>query len=386
MIHSNIIEQRLSGRPDNRRHVVFLDIDGVLQPCSSQKRFDHDLIQTRADIAEKMGDSRYLELDKYDVAAVYYDWHGKAVENLRSLLESCDAEIVISSDWKRTKSIEQMKLLFRIHGLDGYITDMVSYTDHTFKPEEIGGYLEQHPGLGSYVVLDDLNMEKNFRGHTVYTGWESFLTVESMRKASRILEYGPWWEELYSQKTSEDSIGSAARIRDHYRKVIFLDVDGVLNDDGPDRNDQGIVIDQRFIRNLKKIIEETGAEVVLSSSWRYSYGKHAREKFQGDDENVEIFLNSLDMYDIKIPGITPYYFNGHDMRPFEIASWLGRRPEVENFVVLDDETFWDWKWLKPHVVCTSKEKKYQKGGYVKGLDERCAAKAIEILEGKSQLD
>lgn len=381
MSYSNSIEQRSQGREDSQRHVVFLDIDGVLQPCSSQKRFNHDLIQTRADIAKRMGDSRYLELDKYDVAAVYYDWHEKAVENLRILLESCDGEIVISSDWKRSKSLEQLKLLFRIYGLDTYVTDMVPYTDHTFKKEEIGEYLELHPDLGSYVVLDDLDLEKNFRGHTVCTGQLSFLTEEAMRKASRILEFGPWWEKLYYKMTSPDSIGSAPRIRDHYRKVIFLDVDGVLNDDGPNRNDQGIVIDQRFIRNLKDIIAKTGAEVVLSSSWRYSYGKFACEKFQGDDENVEIFLNSLDMYDIKIAGATPYLFNGHDMRPFEIASWLAHRPEVENYVVLDDETFWDWKWLKPHVVCTSQEMKYQKGGYVKGLDEKCAARAVEILGG-----
>ncbi|MCI8729765.1 MAG: hypothetical protein HFH59_08385 [Lachnospiraceae bacterium] len=380
MIGSTSTKPMSGGLRDKERHVVFLDIDGVLQPCSSQKRFDHNLIQTRADIAEKMGDSRYLELDKYDVAAVYYDWHKKAVENLRRLLEECGAEIVISSDWKRSKSLEQLKLLFGIHGLDSYITGMVPYDFHTLKKDEIGAYLEAHPGLNSYVVLDDLNMEKYFRGHMVCTGYASFLTEDAVRKAARILEFGPWWEELYHQKTSPEIIGSAARIKDHYKKVIFLDVDGVLNDDGPERNDQGIVIDQGYIRNLNKIIEKTGAEVVLSSSWRYSYGKYARQGFHGDDENVEIFLKRLDMYDIQIPGITPYLFNGHDMRPFEIASWLSRRPEVENFVILDDETFWDWKWLKPHVVCTSKERKYQKGSFVKGLDERCAQMAVELLK------
>lgn len=380
MIISTSTKQPLGGRRDEERHVVFLDIDGVLQPCSSQKRFEHDMEQTRADIAEKMGDSRCLELDKYDVAAVYYDWHEKAVQNLHSLIKQCGAEIVISSDWKRSKSIEQLKLLFRIHGLDSYITDMVPYDSHTFKKDEIGEYLAEHPKINSYVVLDDLDMEKNFRGHMVCTGYDSFLTAESVRKAARILEFGPWWEDLYSQKTSPEFIGSAARIKDHYKKVIFLDVDGVLNDDGPDRNDQGIVIDQGYIRNLKKIIAETGAEVVLSSSWRYSYGKYARQAFHGEDENVEIFLKSLDMYDIKIPGITPYLFNGHDMRPFEIASWLARRPEVENFVILDDETFWDWKWLEPHVVCTAREKKYQRGSFVKGLNEKCAAQAIEVLK------
>ena len=189
MIGSTSTKPMSGGLRDKERHVVFLDIDGVLQPCSSQKRFDHNLIQTRADIAEKMGDSRYLELDKYDVAAVYYDWHKKAVENLRRLLEECGAEIVISSDWKRSKSLEQLKLLFGIHGLDSYITGMVPYDFHTLKKDEIGAYLEAHPGLNSYVVLDDLNMEKYFRGHMVCTGYASFLTEDAVRKAARILEF-----------------------------------------------------------------------------------------------------------------------------------------------------------------------------------------------------
>ena len=91
-------------------------------------------------------------------------------------------------------------------------------------------------------------------------------------------------------------------------------------------------------------------------------------------------LEKLDMYGIKIPGITPRYFNGPDGRPFEIRSWLCHRPEVENFVILDDETFWRWNWLQPHVVCIAKESSKYKGFfYGEGLDEECAEKAIKIL-------
>ena len=162
MIISIDTEKRLHDRKDSERHVIFLDIDGVLQPCCSQKRFEHDLEQTKIMVAEEMKEKGYLELDKYDVGAVYYDWHEAAVKNLHDLLWRCDAEIVISSDWKRSKTIEQLKLLLRIHKLDRYVTDMVSYTDHTFKPDEIRNYLREHPELRSYVILDDLDMEKIF--------------------------------------------------------------------------------------------------------------------------------------------------------------------------------------------------------------------------------
>ena len=74
---------------------------------------------------------------KTDVGAVYYDWSEKAVYNLKKLITNCDAEIVISSDWKRTRTLEELKLLFRMHGLDEYITDMTSYTDSSFKNQGV---------------------------------------------------------------------------------------------------------------------------------------------------------------------------------------------------------------------------------------------------------
>ena len=54
-------------------------------------------------------------------------------------------------------------------------------------------------------------------------------------------------------------------------KVIFLDVDGVLNSDRTVRKTQSgyTFVDNRQMKNLKHIINMTGAKVVLSSDWRY---------------------------------------------------------------------------------------------------------------------
>ena len=57
--------------------------------------------------------------------------------------------------------------------------------------------------------------------------------------------------------------------RDSARKVIFLDIDGVLNQDNG-----GAKIEEQFVRRLAHIVEETGAEIVLSSSWRGAYVSH----------------------------------------------------------------------------------------------------------------
>ena len=57
-----------------------------------------------------------------------------------------------------------------------------------------------------------------------------------------------------------------------YRKYIFIDFDGPLNTGrgdfmNPDR--YGHHFDDMPVRNLRRIIENTGAQIVVSSSWRH---------------------------------------------------------------------------------------------------------------------
>ena len=62
------------------------------------------------------------------------------------------------------------------------------------------------------------------------------------------------------------------------KSIILLDVDGVLNsnefakhcleEEGYDPFDCDD-LDPRAIRNLKRIVEETSASIILSSSWRW---------------------------------------------------------------------------------------------------------------------
>ena len=52
------------------RTVIFLDIDGVLQSPSSQKRFQHDLEELRRRLADDLDDAAYLDFDKYDLGAI----------------------------------------------------------------------------------------------------------------------------------------------------------------------------------------------------------------------------------------------------------------------------------------------------------------------------
>ena len=56
------------------RKVIFLDIDGVLQPGGRQNRFDHAMEKLREDLVVKYNNNIYLEIDRYDLGAVYHDW------------------------------------------------------------------------------------------------------------------------------------------------------------------------------------------------------------------------------------------------------------------------------------------------------------------------
>ena len=74
----------------------------------------------RAQLAQERN-PRYAELDKYDIAAVTYDWNPKAVERLRRICDEGDAEIIISSSWRDFNPVRDLQLLFALHGLDKYV-------------------------------------------------------------------------------------------------------------------------------------------------------------------------------------------------------------------------------------------------------------------------
>jgi hypothetical protein len=52
-------------------------------------------------------------------------------------------------------------------------------------------------------------------------------------------------------------------------KVIFLDIDGVLNcDKTPNPRKFPYIVDKKLLVRLRKLLDRTGAKVVLSSTWR----------------------------------------------------------------------------------------------------------------------
>ena len=177
-----------------RRTVIFLDIDGVLQNYGSQDRFEHDLEALRRRLADDFGDASYLDMSKYDLGAVRYDWDRDAVERLRRLCEDFGAEIVVSSDWRTGKSVDVLKAYFRIHGLHHYVTDKTGKSEGAprYRMGEVKDYLDAHPEIERFVIIDDRyrkEFEQLFSDQFVYTTRR--LEAADETRARRILSGHP---------------------------------------------------------------------------------------------------------------------------------------------------------------------------------------------------
>ena len=107
---------------------------------------------------------------------------------------------------------------------------------------------------------------------------------------------------------------------DRVTKVIFLDIDGVLNcRKTSNPRDLPYVVDEHLLARFRKLLDQTGASAVLSSTWRY--------------DPAGIF--SAKRYGIPFIDVTPD--RPHQPRCKEVLEWLGSHPEVTRFLVLDDE-------------------------------------------------
>ena len=144
-------------------------------------------------------------------------------------------------------------------------------------------------------------------------------------------------------------------------KVIFLDFDGVINNwvhfEG---------VDPRNVKPLLEIINATGAKVVASTS-----NKHYFQEYQDitiENTNYYQYVKLLREYGIEIFDMTPLVNRNKEL---EIIEYLKRHPEVEYFLILDDDVI--VKSLLEHQVFPD---------LYEGITEEHIRPSIDILNGK----
>lgn len=161
-------------------------------------------------------------------------------------------------------------------------------------------------------------------------------------------------------------------------KYIFLDIDGVLNSVDwfeQNKNVSGYIeINPDKVRLLKEIVDETGASIILSSSWREL---HTSNGNQGH-EMYTYLIDSLKQFGLYIKDHTPYI---NDNRPLEIKTWIeeNEKDDPVSFVSLDDDYPYEWYEKYGIEKCLIQTSFYAPNG---GLNEKHVEKAIEILNGE----
>ena len=155
-------------------------------------------------------------------------------------------------------------------------------------------------------------------------------------------------------------------------KYIFLDVDGVLNnEDTNESNPSGYVgVSMELVRNLSKIVKSTGAKIILTSDWKQGWS----ELLFCCDDDVSYLLDKLRKCGLRIHNRTydekleDYFYTD---RGAGIRNFLDSCEDVEGYVIIDDHIFSDFdKEQKLHFVHTDSKK---------GLTEDDVKKAMEIL-------
>jgi hypothetical protein len=157
-------------------------------------------------------------------------------------------------------------------------------------------------------------------------------------------------------------------------KIIFLDIDGVLNSDKSiDYNAKHVDThmnkniykslrdyifkpDAENVYNLNIITQNTNAKIVISSSWRLHGLDHVRTILKDCGVEGEIISD------------TPYLRG--NIRGIEIQKWLDYHTNIDSFVILDDDD--DMGLLYGNLIKTDN---------ILGLKNYDAIKAINILNG-----
>jgi hypothetical protein len=146
--------------------VIFLDHDGVI--CLATEwggRFKKQ---------RKEGRKLSQSVMSLSVDARFDNFNKKAINILNEILEETNAEIVISSDWKRWATVEEMGEYYESQGIkkkpigftkkvmDCEVPENFVWSRHWELEQErsleILQYLKDNPQITHWVAVDDLNM------------------------------------------------------------------------------------------------------------------------------------------------------------------------------------------------------------------------------------
>lgn len=167
------------------------------------------------------------------------------------------------------------------------------------------------------------------------------------------------------------------------KKVIFLDFDGVLNTEHNQnmlryhgeawQDEHGALFDSKAVAELKRIVDDTGADIVIESSWKY-IGLEAMQQMWAERNmpGAVIGITPSSASDSWLLSANPDDFDPANGRwkGVEIEAWIADNlHEDARFVIIDDE----------YVILDSQQPHFVQTDSYDGITPELADKAIEIL-------
>jgi len=152
--------------------------------------------------------------------------------------------------------------------------------------------------------------------------------------------------------------------------LILLDIDGVLvvtpGWKKPEINSDGFLeFNKKAVINLVKIISETSADIILTTSHRNSYPLSEWKSIMDTRGIPTNNIMTIDNY-ITHPN--------HKSRVDEIRQWINDFGTEKNYVIIDDDTSLD-------SLPSNLKKRWVKTSPMIGLDDNATTRALDILNG-----
>lgn len=128
-------------------------------------------------------------------------------------------------------------------------------------------------------------------------------------------------------------------------RVIFLDIDGVLNSNFWNENHQteisdGRLIDIEKIRLLSTLIKNTNAKIVLHSGWKFWFDSALHPLRKEAEHLKKLFQQEgLTLADVTSDHSTEEIRKSKKfslVKASEILAWLDEHKEVNKWIVIDD--------------------------------------------------
>lgn len=168
----------------NKQPILFLDIDGVINPYLTEKSAalleKSDGLQNI--LYKKYKKEEFLSIPDEALFAALYLFDRTSIVLIKKLCETYHFKLVITSSWASFLEPSELNALFFLVGLDHYIEDQI--VSSRPRADSIETYLSQNP-TNLYFILDDLNMTDRFKEHMILTN-DHFKEEDYQKIESRI--------------------------------------------------------------------------------------------------------------------------------------------------------------------------------------------------------